>query len=131
MTNLPAFNCPWEHHGRADFQDHTVTELLEHLLENDRTIIEKENRIMTDLSGIQQDEQDLGAAQAQESSDVVAALQALEAAIPAAGTVVTQAQIDALRTPLQAAIASAQGTDAAAKAATPAPAPAPAPAPGA
>lgn len=128
MTNLPAFLCSWEHHGRGGFQDHTVKELFEHLFEDNRTIIEKENQIMTDLSGIQQDEQDLGAAQAQEASDVTAALQGLEAEVAAlqVGTPITQAQIDALRTPLQAAIASAQGTDAAAKAATPPP-PAPAP----
>lgn len=123
------FACLWDHHGRADFQGHTVKELLEHLLENDRTIIEKENRIMTDLSNIQDDEAALTAAQSQEATDVLKALDDLEAKINS-GTGVTAADLQALRGPLQAALASAQSTDAAAVAADATLNP-PAPAPGA
>lgn len=71
---------------------------------------------MTDLSGIQGDETALAAAQSQEATDVLQALADLEAKI-GSGSTITQADIDALRGPIQAALGVAQSTDAAAVAA--------------
>lgn len=113
---FPPFDCLWTHHGRSSFEDHSVKELLEHALDNDRRILANQENEMTDLSGVQADEAALATAQTQETTDVLQALADLEAKV-AGGSTITQADIDALRTPLQAALASSQATDAAAKAA--------------
>ena len=109
---------------RADQQiDRRV---LIHIVRQLNSIHRNQEKIMTDLSGLQQDETDLAAALATASADQTAAFAALDAEI--AGLTVgaiTQAQIDALRAPLADAKAAAQALADAAVAATPPAAPAP------
>lgn len=116
MLTIEDLECAWARHGPKPFETHDLRELLEHVLADERRILSNQEREMTDLSGIQSDETALAAAQSQEATDVLQALADLEAKI-GSGSTITQADIDALRGPIQAALGVAQSTDAAAVAA--------------
>lgn len=88
------FRCDWDRHRHGTFEVHTVAELLEHLLDDNQRILERENQIMTDISGLSGE---LDTLDADEQANAAAA----QAILALVGTLsagqITQAQIDTLK----------------------------------
>lgn len=93
MTAIPPFDCLWTHHGRESFENHSVKELLEHLLDNDRQILSNQEKEMVDDSKLSGELDTLDTDEQANATAAAAILQILSTL--QAGTI-SQAQIDQL-----------------------------------
>lgn len=113
MTDLYTLLCEWDYHARRSHPEHTIRQLLDHVLE-------REHRIMASLDNLTAALDALGSDIATEATDVEAKLQELLDAIAALSVgAITQAQIDDLTAKATAADDAVKAVDDAAKAATP------------
>lgn len=113
------FECDWgSRHPATD--RHTVQNLLEHVLHNQREERERDQKIMADLTNLAAIEAKTGADLAQLGTDLTAAIAALQATIDGLTVgAVTQAQIDDLATQAQAVDDAVNALDAGVKPPTP------------
>lgn len=88
------FSCDWERHRHGTFEVHTILELIEHLLDNDRRILRNQEKEMTDLSGLSGE---IDTLDADEQANAAAAQAILALVSQLSAGQITQAQIDALK----------------------------------